>query len=228
MPEPSPHPAPDAPTILIVDDHDLVGTSLAVALTAEGLRARRATGVDPAGILAEAATLRPGLALLDLDLGRDRRGRRRDGVDLVVPLTEQGWCCVVLSAADRSRVGAALAAGAIAAVPKRAPWPVLLANVRAALDGRVVMNPEIRQELIDSFRIHDAERRDIVEKLGRLTQREREVLAELAQGNRAQAVAEQYVVSLATVRTQIRSVLSKLEVGSQLEAVALYRRGQSG
>jgi len=228
MPEPSPHPAPDAPTILIVDDHDLVGTSLAVALTAEGLRARRATGVDPAGILAEAATLRPGLALLDLDLGRDRRGRRRDGVDLVVPLTEQGWCCVVLSAADRSRVGAALAAGAVAAVPKRAPWPVLLANVRAALDGRVVMNPEIRQELIDSFRIQDAERRDIVEKLGRLTQREREVLAELAQGNRAQAVAEQYVVSLATVRTQIRSVLSKLEVGSQLEAVALYRRGQSG
>jgi len=228
MPEPSPHPAPDAPTILIVDDHDLVGTSLAVALTAEGLRARRATGVDPAGILAEAATLRPGLALLDLDLGRDRRGRRRDGVDLVVPLTEQGWCCVVLSAADRSRVGAALAAGAVAAVPKRAPWPVLLANVRAALDGRVVMNPEIRQELIDSFRAQDAERRDIVEKLGRLTQREREVLAELARGNRAQAVAEQYVVSLATVRTQIRSVLSKLEVGSQLEAVALYRRGQSG
>jgi len=228
MPEPSPHPAPDAPTILIVDDHDLVGTSLAVALTAEGLRARRATGVDPAGILAEAATLRPGLALLDLDLGRDRRGRRRDGVDLVVPLTEQGWCCVVLSAADRSRVGAALAAGAVAAVPKRAPWPVLLANVRAALDGRVVMNPEIRQELIDSFRTQDAERRDIVEKLGRLTQREREVLAELARGNRAQAVAEQYVVSLATVRTQIRSVLSKLEVGSQLEAVALYRRGQSG
>ena len=228
MPEPSPHPAPDAPTILIVDDHDLVGTSLAVALTAEGLRARRATGVDPAGVLAEAATLRPGLALLDLDLGRDRRGRRRDGVDLVVPLTEQGWCCVVLSAADRSRVGAALAAGAVAAVPKRAPWPVLLANVRAALDGRVVMNPEIRQELIDSFRAQDAERRDIVEKLGRLTQREREVLAELARGNRAQAVAEQYVVSLATVRTQIRSVLSKLEVGSQLEAVALYRRGQSG
>ena len=228
MPEPSPHHAPDAPTILIVDDHDLVGTSLAVALTAEGLRARRATGVDPAGILAEAATLRPGLALLDLDLGRDRRGRRRDGVDLVVPLTEQGWCCVVLSAADRSRVGAALAAGAVAAVPKRAPWPVLLANVRAALDGRVVMNPEIRQELIDSFRAQDAERRDIVEKLGRLTQREREVLAELARGNRAQAVAEQYVVSLATVRTQIRSVLSKLEVGSQLEAVALYRRGQSG
>jgi DNA-binding NarL/FixJ family response regulator len=90
------------------------------------------------------------------------------------------------------------------------------------------MSPETRQELIDSFRVRDAERRDIEEKLSRLTQREREVLAELARGHRAHAVAEKYVVSLATVRTQIRSVLSKLEVGSQLEAVALYRRGQSG
>ncbi len=53
------------------------------------------------------------------------------------------------------------------------------------------------------------------------------MLAELARGHRAQAVTDRYVVSLATVRTQIRSVLSRLEVGSQLEAVALYRRGQS-
>lgn len=227
MSEQSPCPK-RAPSVLIVDDHDLVGTSLAVALTAEGFQARRAAAVDRAGVLEEADTLPPGLALLDLDLGRDREGRRRDGVELVVPLTERGWCCMVLSAADRSRVGAALAAGAIAAVPKRAPWPVLLANVRAALHGRSVMSAETRQELIDSFRARDAERRDIAEKLSRLTQREREVLAELARGHRAQAVAEQYVVSLATVRTQIRSVLSKLEVGSQLEAVALYRRSHSG
>ena len=119
-----------APSVLIVDDHDLVGTSLAVALTAEGFQARRAAAVDRAAVLREADTLPPGLALLDLDLGRDRQGRRRDGVELVVPLTERGWSCMVLSAADRNRVGAALAAGAIAAVPKRAPWPVLLANVR--------------------------------------------------------------------------------------------------
>jgi DNA-binding NarL/FixJ family response regulator len=46
----------------------------------------------------------------------------------------------------------------------------------------------------------------------------------LAQGRRAQAVAEHFVVSLATVRTQIRAVLAKLEVSSQLEAVALYRK----
>ena len=226
MPEPS---AAPSPTVLIVDDHDLVGTSLAYSLCAEGLRARRAGAVDVVGVLAEAAEVPTGLALLDLDLGRDRNGRRFDGVDLVAPLTERGWRCIVLSStADRARVGAALAAGALAAVPKQAPLPLLLGKLRAALAGLPVMSTDARERLIDSFRTRDAERREISEKLERLTRREREVLAELARGRRAQAVADQYVVSLATVRTQIRSVLSKLEVGSQLEAVALFRRGQSG
>ena len=217
------------PTVLIVDDHDLVGTSLAYSLSAEGLDARRAAAVDVVGVLAEAATSPVGLALLDLDLGRDRSGRRFDGVDLVAPLTERGWRCIVLSStADRTRIGAALAAGALAAVPKQAPFPLLLGKLRAALAGLPVMSPETRQRLIDSHLVRAAERREIAEKLDRLTRREREVLAELARGHRAQAVADHYVVSLATVRTQIRSVLSKLEVGSQLEAVALYRRGQTG
>lgn len=217
------------PTVLIVDDHDLVGTSLAYSLSAEGLDARRAGAVDVVGVLADAATSPVGLALLDLDLGRDRSGQRFDGVDLVAPLTERGWRCIVLSStADRTRIGAALAAGALAAVPKQAPLPLLLGKVRAALAGLRVMSPETRQCFIDSHLVRDAERREIAEKLERLTRREREVLAELARGHRAQAVADQYVVSLATVRTQIRSVLGKLEVGSQLEAVALYRRGQSG
>src|SRR5689334_11653683 len=123
MSEPSvPTASPAEPTVLIVDDHELVGTSLVYSLSAEGLRARRAAAVDVAGVLSEAAGLPVGLALLDLDLGRDRSGRRIDGVDLVAPLTERGWRCIVVSStADRSRVGAALAAGALAAVPKHAP-----------------------------------------------------------------------------------------------------------
>ena len=228
MSPPSASPA-SLPTVLIVDDHDLVATSLAYSLSAEGLSARHAGAVDVTGVLAEADGLPVGLALLDLDLGRDRSGRRLDGVDLVAPLSARGWRCIVLSGeADRSRIGAALVAGALAAVPKQVPLPALLGKVRAALAGLPVMAPEMRRRLIESFLVRDAERREVEEKLDRLTRREREVLAELARGHRAQAVADHYVVSLATVRTQIRSVLNKLEVGSQLEAVALYRRGQSG
>jgi DNA-binding NarL/FixJ family response regulator len=117
-----------------------------------------------------------------------------------------------------------LDAGALAWVPKNAPLPALLAAVRAAQDGRPVMAPERRDQLIAWSRRLTAERDALTTKLARLSQREREVLAMLAQGRRAQAVAEHFVVSLATVRTQIRAVLAKLEVSSQLEAVALYRK----
>ena len=54
-----------------------------------------------------------------------------------------------------------------------------------------------------------------------LTPRERAVLAALAQGQRAETIAAAAFLSEATVRSQIRGVLAKLGVNSQLEAVAL-------
>jgi two-component system, NarL family, response regulator LiaR len=48
------------------------------------------------------------------------------------------------------------------------------------------------------------------------------VLELLADGLRAAAVAEHFAVCMATVRTQIRSIVAKLAMGSQLEAVALF------
>jgi DNA-binding NarL/FixJ family response regulator len=59
-----------------------------------------------------------------------------------------------------------------------------------------------------------------------LTEREREVLDRLAHGHRAQSIARDFHVSLTTVRSQIRSVLNKLQVTSQLEAVALLNEHQ--
>ncbi len=60
-----------------------------------------------------------------------------------------------------------------------------------------------------------------------LTGREREILQLLAAGQRAPTIAAHSVVSAATVRAQIRAVLTKLGVHSQLEAVALYTRHRS-
>jgi two-component system, NarL family, response regulator LiaR len=221
---------PSGPSILIVDDHELVGASLAMSLRAEGMRACHHGPADVHVLLESAAAEPGGLALLDLDLGREPgTGCLLDGVDLVEPLCDRGWRTLVLSGTrDRARIGAALDAGAVASVPKQAPFPTLLAAVRAALAGRPVMPPQRRQEFIELHRARTAERRELAAKLDRLTSREREVLAELAEGRRAQAVADRYVVSLATVRTQIRAVLTKLEVGSQLEAVALYRKARPG
>jgi DNA-binding NarL/FixJ family response regulator len=80
-----------------------------------------------------------------------------------------------------------------------------------------------RDTFVAAHRERRAQRGELAGKLDRLTPRELEVLRLLADGHRAHAVADEFVVSLATVRTQIRAVLTKLGVTSQLEAVALYR-----
>jgi two-component system, NarL family, response regulator LiaR len=213
-----------APSVLIVDDHELLGESLQLNLRAHGLAAHLCRAGDPAAVLATGAALDPGVALLDIDLGRDAAGRPIDGTALVGPLRAAGWRVLMISGtASDVRIGAALDAGALGWVPKMAPVAVLLRAVRAALGGREAMPPAQRARYVEVFRRHRAERAGLAAKLQRLTPREREVLAMLAGGHRAQAVADHFVVSLATVRTQIRAVLTKLEVTSQLEAVALFR-----
>lgn len=214
-----------ASPILIVDDHELVGSALALNLRAEGEDATFVPVRSAAGVLEHARRGVPGLIVLDLDLGRDPDGNRIDGARLVGPLVELGWRVVILSgSSDAGRVGAALDAGGFVFVPKHAPFPALLNAIREARAGRSVMPPGRREQFIKLYLDRDRERRDLHARIGKLTQREREVLALLAGGKRAHAVADHFVVSLATVRTQIRAVLTKLEVGSQLEAVALYRK----
>lgn len=218
--------------VLIIDDHDLVAMSLTLYLRSEGLQAQRHAVHGRDGILTAVATLSPGVVLLDLDLGRERDGTVIDGGSLVGPLSRLGWRVVVLSATtDEPRIGKALSAGALACVPKTAGLPMLLTAVRRATQGVDVMRPELRQFLIARYHSQQAQAHDVEQRLGKLTDRERAVLGELARGRRAGQIAEAFGVSLATTRTQIRAVLQKLEVSSQLEAVVLlneYRRVSEG
>ena len=223
-----PRPALTTTTVLIVDDHDLVAMSLALYLRSEGLLAQRHAARSRDGVLTAAATLNPGVVLLDLDLGRGPDGAVIDGTTLIAALCRTGWRVVVLSAThDEARIGKALAAGALACVPKTAALTVLTTTVRRALQGVDVMHPGRRQHLVDRYREQQAQARAMERRLASLTERERRVLDRLARGRRAQAIATEFHVALATIRTQIRAVLHKLEVTSQLEAVALlhnYRR----
>ena len=212
-------------SILIVDDHELVGSSLALGLRAEGEDARYHPTRSAQAVLDISARYEPGLLVLDLDLGRDDLGTPIDGVTLIPALRAAGWRVLVLSSSSNAvRVGSALAAGGFVWVSKNAPFPVLLTAIREARAGRSVLPPDQRERLIGLHRRHERERRELADRLERLTPREREVLAQLASGRRADAIAKHFVVSVPTVRTQVRAVLSKLEVGSQLEAVALYHR----
>jgi two-component system, NarL family, response regulator LiaR len=218
------------PAVLIIDDHDLVVASLALSLRSAGLQAERRTVRSREDVFAATATLSPGIVLLDLDLGRSPNGTPIDGTTFIEPFCAAGWRVLVLStASDEARIGKALAAGALAGIPKSTALPVLVTAVQRAAQGVEVMHPERRRQLIEAHRQRQNQVRMIGQRLARLSERERAVLELLARGRRAQSIAEEFNVSLATTRTQIRAVLHKLEVTGQLEAVALlndYRREQ--
>jgi DNA-binding NarL/FixJ family response regulator len=208
------------PPVLVIDDHAVVATSLVLALRAQGIPAKRCPVTSEEAIIAEAQSGdERGLALLDMDLGLES-----DGADLVLPLKAAGWqVLVVTGTSERNRIAAAIVAGAIGWVSKSAPFEQLVQAAAAAVAGRSNLSEQERRELVALNRGD----RDRDRLLDRLTAREREVLDRLAAGQRAKKVAEEFVVSVATVRSQIRSILAKLEVGSQLEAVALARPGGS-
>lgn len=224
---PTPGPVP----VLIVDDHPMVGSALARHLQAEGLAARFQPVSSTVAVLTAARLVRSGVVLLDLDLGRDRDGRRIDVPALIPRFTAAGWRILVLadgdsSQADIARIGAALAAGGLDWVPKAAPFATLLTALRAAIAGHSLTTPARRAQLIELHHLREQQQRQRAAPLATLTAREREILASLAIGQRAQAIAAHDVVTVVTVRTQIRGVLTKLGVNSQIEAVAVYQRAR--
>lgn len=211
-------------SVLVVDDYELFSTSLVVALRSRGVDAEQIEIVSIDAILAAANLWPAGLVVLDLDLGRNADGRWLNGLDLLTALRDEGWKVLVVSgSSDQPRIAEAIAAGAIGSVPKSASFDTLLSTVLASAAGEAVMSEDERRTWLKLHRSYQAQERECAHRLGRLSTREREVLARLAEGYRAASIADEFVVALTTVRSQIRSVLSKLGVNSQLEAVALIR-----
>jgi DNA-binding NarL/FixJ family response regulator len=210
-------------TLLIVDDHELLAESLAWALRAEDFEVAVVAPSSADAILEAADKLEPEVVLLDLDLGRPMG----TSLPLIAPLRERGTLVVVVTGVtDRVRLAECLEAGAAGLLPKATPFDDLVNAIGEVLELGTLITPHRRSDMLLELRAQRAERRRELEPFTRLTPREQDVLKALMEGVPADAIARSSYVSLATVRSQIRAVLSKLEVNSQLAAVAKAR--QSG
>jgi len=210
--------------VVILEDHVLVAESLELALTVEGYDVRRIPIPDreqaPGALITQVIRQQPRIALLDLDLGQFGNGER-----LITPLAQAGINVVVITGSlDRARWGETVRCGARKVIAKSRGLNEILATVRRINHGLQVMSPEEREELIKAWASERAQLTDLHDRLGQLTPREREVLGHLMKGRTVRDIAILGVVSEATVRTQVKSILAKLDVTSQIAAVGLAHR----
>jgi DNA-binding NarL/FixJ family response regulator len=213
---------PDGPHLLLVDDHRLLVETLQLSLTQAGFP----VSVAPCGsfheVLTEVAAVRPTLVVLDLDL----QGAGY-GYDLIGPIRELGADVLVLTGTtDRLELARCLEAGALGIASKANGFAGVLEQVRRAAEGQSVTPITERTQLLSDLCAHRRAEERRRAPFEALSGRERDVLRQIVEGKQAATIAKDSYVSLATVRTQIRSILLKLDVSSQLAAAALAR--QSG
>lgn len=190
-----------------------------MALRECGLEVETLAGSSVDLLLARVRQLAPVLVLLDLELGP-----LGSGLDLVRPLIDSGGQVVMMTGVvDRQRLAACLEAGAIGIVSKAAGFSDLVDTIRRVADGEKLLTEHQRQEFLGELRAKRRADQARFARFATLSPREQAVLTALVAGESADAIASRSYVSLATIRSQIRSVLLKLGVNSQLAAVALAR-----
>jgi two-component system, NarL family, response regulator DevR len=201
--------------VLVVDDHDVLASSLAMVLNAEAdiVAVGVANTLDQARMLVR--TAQPDVVLLD------HRMPDGDGVSAIPGLRAlrptMGIVVLTASAADHVLM-AAIEAGASGFLSKTRSIDEVTAAVRAAAAGESVISPEMLARLLPRFQRaggHGA---------ADLTDREREVLSLVAEGLSNAAMAERMVVSVHTVRNHIASMSAKLGAHSKLEALSIAVR----
>jgi DNA-binding NarL/FixJ family response regulator len=219
------HPAkgvPPAPRdgcrrVLVVDDHLTFAELLVRALDGEpDLQCvGHAQSAQEARRLV--ADLEPDLVLADVRLGPGGE----DGISLTSALTtaHPDVRVVILTAyADGDLVRRAAAAGASGIVPKDGSLSEMLDVLRRARSASLVLHPELLNSLLSP------PAREPAAAASTLTSREQQVLELLAQGLDARAIARRLGISVNTCRGYVKTLLTKLDAHTQLEAVVTATR----
>jgi DNA-binding NarL/FixJ family response regulator len=199
--------------VVIVDDHEMVADSFRRALGAEDDIEVVATVGTAAKAFEAALAYSPDVMLMDYLLpdmdGAAATARIREQVPEVKVVLLTG------SALDEVLAGA-LAAGCVGFLEKTSALDKLASAIRAVASGEVLISAPARGGL--------GRRERATTGPTALTEREREVLALVAEGLSNRAIAERLTVSVHTVRSHVQRVLEKLSAHSKLEAAVVARK----
>jgi DNA-binding NarL/FixJ family response regulator len=210
--------------LLIVDDQELIRTGFRLFLETHEDLVVVGEARDGAEAIEQARRLKPDVVLMDI------RMPRMDGVEATARLVAAGIDppprVLVLTTFDLDEyVFGALRAGAAGFLLKDAPRDRLVEAIRVVHEGEALLSPSITRRLIEDFAV----RVDPIEQpavLDELTPREREVLVLVARGLSNGEIAERLVVTEATVKSHVGSVLMKFGLRDRVQAVVFaYEHG---
>jgi DNA-binding NarL/FixJ family response regulator len=205
-------------SVLIVDDHPVVRQGLRALLEVQdGIEVAGEAG-DGGSALSLAAERAPDVILLDLKLPG------LDGIGVLGELKARGDAARVLvltSATEPASASLAIRSGAAGVLYKDVDPDALVRAIRAVHDGHLLLAPEAAGTLLRSANWAWG-------GLDSLTNREREVLAELAKGRSNREIARTLHVSEKTVKAHVSSVLAKLGVQDRTQAALLAVRHEQG
>jgi DNA-binding NarL/FixJ family response regulator len=209
--------------LLLVDDHVLFREGLASLISAQPDLEIVGEAGSVAEAIARARFLKPDLILMDFSLP--------DGTGLdatVAILAEQPETRIVFLTfhEDDDRLFAALRAGAKGYLLKNVSASKLLGYLRGVNEGEAALTPQMTSRVLNEFARQGTSFSPSSQLLAVLTDRELDVLQELATRATNREIADRLFISENTVKNHVRSILSKLNLQNRREAARFaHERG---
>ncbi|WP_454927502.1 response regulator [Abiotrophia defectiva] len=199
--------------VLLVDDHEMVRLGVSSYLMIQS--DMEVVGEASNGLEGyhKALELRPDIILMDLVMDV------MDGIEATQKIMAdwpQAKIIIVTSFLDDEKVYPAMEAGASSYLLKTSSAAEIAQTIRSTYQGHKVIEPAVTEKIIE-HRLDQARPKPHDE----LTNRELDVLRLIGQGYSNQAIAEELVITLKTVKTHVSNIFTKLEVEDRTQA-AIY------
>ncbi len=195
-----------ATTIVVADDHPVVRDGLVGILQTQPDFSIVDTAATSTEAVEVCASARPDVAIIDLELPP------ADGVTAIEHIRRDtpGTRCLVFTAfATDDRIFSAVRAGARGYVLKGAPSERLFEAIRTVATGGVDLPPEVSDRVAAGL-----------DDVRRLTERQVEVLRELAAGRTNREIAQRLGIAERTVKFHLSELFTRLDVTNRTAAVA--------
>jgi DNA-binding NarL/FixJ family response regulator len=208
--------------VMLVEDHTAIREALASSFEAEGFEVvGQAASMAQAQKMLEQTKHPIDVALIDLGLPDGY------GADLIKELRDahpQAQALVLSASLDRANIARAVERGAAGVLGKTAHLEEVVQAVSRLRAGQTLMPLEEVVELLRYSSTRREEEHEAHQAIEKLTPREVEVLQALAEGLDSEGIAAKLNIALRTERNHMASILKKLEVHSQLQALLFALR----